>query len=139
MKGLLRLLAEYESPLTADFQRVYGLRLRDVVLERTPSEVGDLVLWLPSDSAFRVRYGEKSETDAAKRWAWSDENELLLSLVNLTIAQTHILRQVNSTKTLKAPDLLESPREGQKPSRTRTDADTTARAMLAAVRARKGN
>lgn len=137
VKGLLRLLAEYESPLTADFQREYGLRLRDVVLERTPDEVGDLILWLPPDAAFPIRYRSKNLDQARRDWMWPDDRELTLALINLMITQTHVIQQVQSSKKLKSPTWVDSPREGQKPTRTRADADSMARALIAAAKARK--
>lgn len=137
VKGLLRLLAEYESPLTADFQRVYGLRLRDAVLERTTDEIGDLILWLPPESSFPVRYRAKNLEDGLARWAWPVDHELMVHVLNLLMTQTHVIQQVNSAKKLKPPTLIDVSREGQKPSRSRPDADSTARALIAEAKARR--
>lgn len=136
VKGLLRILADHEGALTADFQRVYGLRLADAVLTRTLPEIEDLIVWLPAESSFRAQFLAKGKMDVAQReWSWSQEKELLLALVNLITHQTYIISQANSAKRIQPPQLIDSPR-GQAPAK-RGDADTQARALIAAARARK--
>lgn len=139
VKGLLRLLREHEAPLTADFQREYGLRLCDVVRERTPDEVEDLIVWLPKDTAFRASFEAKGDhRKAVRNWGWSEQEDLLLGLINLISNQTYVIAQTSSPKKLKAPETIPSPRQdtGQKPTPVR-DADSQARAMLAALKARR--
>ena len=135
MRGLARILAEHEPALTADFQREYGLRLVDAIKTRTLTEIEDLIVWLPKESAFRASF---MPGESAQSWNWSDQEELLLLVANMILNQTHVLQQVNSPKKLKQPEMIDSPRtQGQKPV-TRSDADSQARAMLAAIKRRKG-
>lgn len=114
------LLDEHEGPLTADFQRVYGLRLRDAVVDRDEDEILDLILWLPAGSAFRAAYGTVDQTKAMSDYQWQNQEELLLSIANLISVQTHTLRQVNSERRVKPPDLVKSPREAKKARKPNT-------------------
>lgn len=100
-------------------------------------EIEDLILWLPDRSAFRSSFQVKKDGDPRMDWIWSDEKELLLSVINLLITQTHVIQQVQSAKKIKPPESVPSPRDqGQKPAQ-RPDADNQARAMLAAAKARR--
>lgn len=135
MKGLLSLLAKHEGPITADFQREYGLRLVDAVVTRTVTEIIDLILWLPDHSAFRASIQTDGNVDKAlKLFGWTVDKELMLGLLNVARHQTYVLSQVNSPKKIKPPEEIPGPR-GKTPVRKSNDANDIARAML---RAQKG-
>lgn len=119
-REVLDLVETHEGPLTADFQRVYGLRLRDTVCSHDEGELLDLILWLPSGSAFRASYGNEDQGKAMVNYQWANEEELLLSIANLIAVQTHTLRQVNSERRVRPPDLVKSPREAKRAHKSNT-------------------
>ncbi len=125
MKVLSQLLTEYEGPLTADFQRVYSLRLIDAVWSRTWDELLDLIRWLPSGSAFvSAREGNPG------LFSWTATDDLLLGLINLVQHNTYVTAQTQSTKKIKAPKPIPGPRGDSKSSGEKQDANAIAKALL---------
>lgn len=124
MKALSDLLDEYEGPLTADFQRVYGLRLIDAVRLRTWDELLDLIKWLPPGSAMHsAREGKPG------LFQWTATQDLLLGIANLVLHNTYTTAQVQSPKKLKVPKPIPSP-HGTKSSGDNQDANAIARGLL---------
>lgn len=125
-------LEEFEGPLTADFQRHYGIRLLTAVREREFAELLDLVLWLPRDSAFRASVEAKGdETKARQVFGWNAVEDILLGIANMTSHQTYVLQQVNSQRRVQQPKPIVGPR-GLKPANSGSNATGIARALLAA-------
>jgi len=124
-KALSDLLEDYEGPLTADFQRVYGLRLESAVQERSFDELLDLIKWLPPGSAFQASREGKPEL-----YAWTQNEDLLLALANLLMFNTHTTAQVASSKPLRAPKIIPSPRGDTKSSGDKQDLNAIARGFL---------
>lgn len=125
MKVLSQLLTEYEGPLTADFQRVYNLRLIDAVKSRTWDELLDLIRWLPTGSAFI-----SAKEDKPGLFNWTATDDLLLGLVNLVQHNTYVTAQVQSTKKIRAPKPIPGPRGDSKSSGEKQDANAIAKALL---------
>ena len=125
MKALSDLLDEYEGPLTADFQRVYGLRLIDAVRFRTWDELLDLIKWLPPGSAIEsAREGNDSI------FMWTATEDFLLGIANLVLFNTYTTAQVQSPRKLKVPKPIPSPRGDTKSSGNRQDMNAIARGFL---------
>lgn len=130
---LLDTLEQYEAPLTADFQRVYGLRLSAAVVERDPEEVLDLIEWLTIGSAYlAVREAKGDRARAHELYGWLTEHDLSLAIANLIAEQTYVLKQINSKKKIPKPDLVPSPRGKTEEVKKRGVGDATgmARALL---------
>ena len=127
MKALSDLLEEYEGPLTADFQRVYGLRLVSAVRSRSLDELLDLIRWLPPGSALHsAREGKPG------LFMWTPSEDLLLGIANLVLHNTYTTAQVQSPRKLKAPKSIPSPRGESKSNGDKQDANAIARALLEA-------
>lgn len=125
MKALSELIEEYEGPLTADFQRVYGLRLIDAVASRSWDELLDLIRWLPPGSAMHsAREGQPG------LFTWTPTQDLLLGIANLVLHNTYTTAQVQSPKKLPVPKPIPSPRGDTKSSGDKQDANAIARAFL---------
>jgi hypothetical protein len=125
VKVLSDLLDEYEGPLTADFQRVYNLRLIDAVRSRTWDELLDLVKWLPPGSAMHsAREGNPG------LFTWTPAEDILLGIANLIQVNTHATIQVQSRKTIKGPKPIPSPRGDTKSSGDKQDMNAIARGFL---------
>lgn len=111
--------------MTADFQRVYGLRLIDAVRLRTFDELLDLIKWMPPGSAFvAAREGKPG------LFTWTPTQDLLLALANLILYNTYTTAQVQSVKKLKVPKSIPSPRGDTKSSGDKQDANAIARGFL---------
>lgn len=111
--------------MTADFQRVYGLRLIDAVRLRTFDELLDLIKWLPPGSALHsAREGKPG------LFSWTPNEDLLLGVANLLMHNTYATIQVNSPKKIKAPKPIPGPRGDMKSSGDKQDANVIARAFL---------
>lgn len=111
--------------MTADFQRVYGLRLIDAVRSRTWDELLDLIQWLPPGSALSsAREGKPG------LFAWTHTDDLILGVANLLMHNTYATIQVQSRKQLKAPKPIPGPRGDTKSSGDKQDANAIARALL---------
>jgi len=130
---LADLLAEYEGPLTADFQRVYGLRLSHTVVTHEMGELEDLILWLPNGSAFLAAKEAKGDKRKARElFGWTVLEDLALGLANISAHQTYVVAQVNSPKRLTAPKPVNGPR-GKTPEGPKNSSATgIARALLQA-------
>ena len=126
-------LARAEGPLTADFQREYGLRLKDAVLARDEDEIIDLITWLPNGSAFSAHVQANGDkTKARSLYTWSSTEDLLLGIANRVSHQTYVVAQTQSTKKLSAPEPVPGPR-GKTPNGPKGgNATGMARALLAA-------
>lgn len=111
--------------MTADFQRVYGLRLIDAVQSRTWDELLDLIQWLPPGNALNAARAGKPEL-----FAWTHTDDLILGVANLLIHNTHATIQVQTPKKLKAPKPIPGPRGDTKSSGDKQDATAIARALL---------
>jgi hypothetical protein len=111
VKALSDLLSEHEGPLTADFQRVYGLRLIDAVRSRSEAELLDLIQWLPPGCALHAARAGKPEL-----FDWSTTDDLILGVANLLMHNTYVTAQVQSPKKLKVPKLIPGPRGDSKSS-----------------------
>lgn len=125
MKALTELLAEYEGPLTADFQRVYNLRLIEAVRSRTWDELVDLIQWLPPGSAYQA-----SREGNLALFSWTAVEDLLLGVANLLQHNTFVTAQVQSTKKIKSPKPISGPRGDKKSSGATQDANAIAKAFL---------
>lgn len=125
MKVLSQLVEEFEGPLTADFQRVYGLRLIDAVASRSWDELLDLIRWLPPGSAMHsAREGKPG------LFTWTPAEDLLLGIANLVLHNTYTTAQVQSQKKLPVPKTIPSPRGDTKSSGDKQDANAIARGFL---------
>ena len=124
-KAMSDLLAEFEGPLTADFQRVYGLRLEEAVKLRSWDELLSLINWLPPGSALHsAREGKPG------LFTWTPAEDLLLSIANLVMHNTYATIQVQSPKKIKPPKTIPGPRGDSKSSGDRQDANAIARGLL---------
>ena len=124
-----RALEQYESALTADFQRVYHLRLVDAVRERTTQELWDLVVWMPSGSVFgSLCEANGDERKAAELFGWTRSEEMLLGLVNLASEQTWVIAQSHSKKPVPTPVPVPGPRTIRKTPKN--SAHTVARGLM---------
>lgn len=131
-RSLIELLEEHEGPLTADFQREYGLRLQDAVVERSESEIFDLVTWMGKGSALQASIESKGDLKKARTlFGWDMIEELLLGLTNISTHQTYVLQQVNSQKRIQQPKSIPSPRGSKPASNSSSNATGIARALLA--------
>lgn len=99
--------------------------------DRTEAELLDLIQWLGPGSAFVASRSNSVNPLALNRWTHIED--LLLSLVNLTQHQTYVLRQINNKKKESVPEPVLGPR-GKTPTKKRNDADSMARAQLAALK-----
>jgi hypothetical protein len=126
-------LTKAEGPLTADFQREYGLRLKDAVVDRDEDEVLDLITWLPVSSAFMATLQSNGDKNKARGlYSWSATEDLLLGIANRVSHQTYVVAQTQSTKKLSAPEPVPGPR-GKTPNGPKGgNATGMARALLAA-------
>lgn len=111
--------------MTADFQRVYGLRLISAVKGRTFDELADLIKWLPSGSAFHA-----AQASNPKLFGWSATEDMLLGIMNLIVHQTYVIAQVQSPKKIPVPKSIVGPRGDQKASADKQDMNTIARGFL---------
>lgn len=127
----------YEGELTADFQRVYALRLIDAVIERDPQELLDLIRWLPPDSAFLAAKQSNSSTQAQQLFQWSTQQDLLLKQVNLTQELIWVLAQVNSKKKIARPEPISGP-HGSPETKKVSGGDANAFARMLLAQAKKG-
>lgn len=136
-RALSDILTAHEGPLTADFQRVYGLRLVSAVTDRDESELLDLVQWLPRGSATHAAIEARGDGSKARAlFGWTPVEDLTLGLVNLIAHQTYVLAQVNSPKKIQAPQPVPGPRGSTPNGPKRSDASAIARGLLA--QAQKG-
>lgn len=125
VKALSDLVEEYEGPLTADFQRVYNLRLIDAVRTRTWDELLDLIKWLPPGSAMSsAREGKPG------LFSWTPTHDLLLGIANLVLHNTYTTAQVQSSRKLPVPKPISSPRGDTKSSGDKQDMNAIARGFL---------
>lgn len=127
MKALSDLLEEFEGPLTADFQRVYGLRLESAVRSRSWDELLDLIKWLPPGSAMHA-----AKDGNPGLFTWTPAEDLLLGIANLVLHNTYTTAQVQSVKKLKVPKPISSPRGDTKSSGDKQDMNAIARGFLSA-------
>lgn len=117
--------------MTADFQRVYGLRLMDAVRSRTWDELLDLITWLPNGSAFQASQEAKGDTKKARAlFDWTPTEDILLGIANLVLHNTYVTAQVQSPKKLKVPKPIPSPRGDTKSSGDKQDMNAIARGFL---------
>jgi hypothetical protein len=124
-----RALDSYESALTADFQRVYHLRLADAIQDRTVEEIWDLIVWLPDGSIFRsLSEADGDERKAAQLFGWTRTDDLILGLVNLASEQTWVIAQSHSKKPIPPPAIQPGPRGSRKPPKD--SAHNTARSLM---------
>lgn len=129
MRVLADLVERFESPLVADFQSVYGLRLVTAIRDREIDEVWDLVVWLPEGSAFRSSYEADGDPDKSRRlFGWTVERDYLLAIVNSVRDQTWVVAQAHSKTKIPPIEPIEGPRSVKKKSRG--DADAMARSLL---------
>lgn len=91
----------------------------------------DLIQWLGPGTAFMSAKSNDKDPLAMNKWGHIED--LLLVLVNLTQHQTYVLRQINSQKKQQVPEPVPGPR-GKTPAKKRNDADSMARAQLAALK-----
>lgn len=124
MKALSDLLSEHEGPLTADFQRVYGLRLIDAVRSLSWDELLDLIRWLPPGSAM---HAAREGSDGL--FTWTPTQDLLLGIANLLSYNTYTTAQVQSPKKLPVPKPIPGPRD-KKSSGSKQDMNAIARGFL---------
>lgn len=128
---ILEFLQGNESALTYDFQAIHNLRLSDAVTERTTSELFDLILWIPDDSAFRASLEAKGDTSKAlSLYGWGTRMELLLASVNLLLDQNYILVQSHSKKTVTPPEHVSGPRDDKNKKPAKTNATAMAYAIM---------
>jgi hypothetical protein len=125
VKALSDLLTEFEGPLTADFQRVYGLRLEEAVSSRSWDELLSLINWLPPGSAMHAAREGKPGL-----FTWTPAEDLLLSIVNLVMYNTYATIQVQTPKKIKTPKSIPGPRGDLKSSGDKQDAGAIARGLL---------
>lgn len=125
VKTLSDVLAKHEGALTADFQRVYGLRLIDAVNARDLDELLNLIQWLPSGSAFHADRDGKPEL-----FGWTPTEDLILGVANLLMHNTYVTAQVQSPKKLKTPKPIPGPRGDTKSSGEKQDMNAIARGFL---------
>jgi hypothetical protein len=119
--------------LTADFQRVYGLRLVLAVETHDEDELLELVIWLPAASALHSCIEAKGDpTKARQLFGWDAQADLSLGIANLIAHQTFVLAQVNSQKRITEPEPITGPRASHKPRSNLNDAGGIARALLQA-------
>lgn len=132
---ILQLLEDYESPLTADFQSVYHLRLIEAVIERTEQEVFDLILWLPQGSAFRAAHEAQGDDKKMRElYGWTLEHDLMVGNLNALREQTWVLVAAHSSKSKPPrPDPILTPRDAPKKA-ARGDATAIAMGLLALQR-----
>ncbi len=126
-KALSDLLESHEGPLTADFQRVYGLRLEDAIWSRSWDELLSLINWLPPGSAMHAAREGKPGL-----FAWTPTEDLLIGVLNLIMHNTYVTAQVQSPKKIKQPKPISGPRGDTKSSGDKQDANVIARAFLEA-------
>lgn len=124
-RALSDILETGEGALTADFQRVYGLRLIDAVVSRTWDELLDLIRWLPPGSAFQANREGKLEL-----FYWTPTEDLLLGIANLITHNTYVTAQVQTPKKLKAPKPIPGPRGDTKSSGDKQDMNAIAKMFL---------
>lgn len=116
---------------------MYALRLIDVVVERDPQEVLDLIRWLPPDSAFLAAKRATTPTQAQQLFQWSTQQDLLLKQVNLTQELIWVLAQVNSKKKIAEPKPISGP-HGSPETNKVSGGDATAFAHALLAKAKKG-
>lgn len=128
---LADLLEKYEGPLTADFRRVYGLRLQDSVTELEEQELADLIQWLPPGCAFQAMQEANGDLATALRlFLWTSESEMSLWTLNFLQKLVYITEQVHTKAKVSPPEFVPGPRS--KPVRKKNDANAIARQFLAA-------
>lgn len=138
VRALSDLIEKYESPLTADFQRVYGLRLSQAVQERDEDEILDLITWLPAGAALHAYQESNGDLKKAlKLYGWDTSNELGLAMVNLVRHQTYVIQQVQSPKKIPVPQMTLGPRPAKKKVPASLDANGIAHGFLQAAKAAK--
>lgn len=121
--------------MTADFQRVYGVRLVDAVENREVQEIIDLITWLPPDSALKASVRAKGDpTKALSLFQWGAPEVLMLAQVNLLREVVWVTAQVNSKKNITRPEPISGPDDKPNTGGSRGDANSMARALLSAAR-----
>lgn len=80
---------------------------------------------MPPGSAFQASRDGKPEL-----FSWTQNEDLLLALANLLLYNTHTTAQVASTKKIKAPKMIPSPRGDTKSSGDKQDLNAIARKFL---------
>lgn len=132
-RGMSDLLEVYEGPLTADFQRVYGLRLIQTVVTHELDELLSLITWLPSGCAYHATLESEGDLERARSLlGWTPLQDLTLGLANLVSHQTYVISQTNSSKRLKPPTPVPGPRGTKPTTQTTRSATGIARAFLEA-------
>lgn len=124
-KALSDLLEAHEGPLTADFQRVYGLRLEEAVISRSWDELLSLINWLPPGSAMHAARDGKPGL-----FAWTPTEDLLVGILNLVMHNTYVTAQVQTPKKLRPPKPISGPRGDTKSGGDKQDANAIAKALL---------
>jgi hypothetical protein len=130
VRALIGLLAVGEGPLTADFQRVYNLRLQSVVLDREPDEIFHLVKWLPPDCAYFSHAAHPENLERARAlYHWSEEKEILLQIFNVLQHSDYVHTQSGSKTKVPMPDPVPSPRSEVQKAKA-NDANSIAMSLL---------
>lgn len=107
---------------------MYGLRLLTSVRELEPSELLDLITWLPSGSAVHaLQEKDGNVAEALEVYGWVTPDEVQLQILNSVRDLIHATVQVNSTKRIPAPEAVKGPRSQVK---TRDDANGIAKGLL---------
>lgn len=138
MQSLLRVIERHEGPLSADFRRFYGLRLRSEVLEAEYGELVDLINWLPEESAFRsVIASDGDHTQGLRLLGWTHSDDLALAQIEALRNVAYVVEAVNSTRKVKPPEPLENPRH-PKAAPKKASASSMAKAMLRQLKETRG-
>lgn len=131
MRELFELLRVGESALTADFRREYGLWLSDTIRDRELDEVLDLIAWLHPGAAFHAVHEYPHDLEAARQiMGWTLVDEIHLQTLNAVHSNTFATVQVQSTRKLPEPKMIDGPRQVRKHTDA-NDANAIARRMMA--------
>lgn len=135
--ALARLIDQAGEAILADFQRYYGIDLRDVLRPEgtlSPRRALALIRWLPPESAtYAVLRG------GPEFYGWGPDRYMSAALIDAVKENTYAFVSANSKRKPKPPEPVERPDMKVRRKRGANSFRAMAAARIAAAKNRKAN